>query len=221
MSTRTIRTARAAAGVVLGTGIALAAPLAAGAHVGLTPEEAPRGASTLLTFAFTHGCEGAPTDGLRFSLPDGLSSVSPTADPNWDITIERGENGLVSTVVYTALTPIPDELRGAVSMAVRIAQDAPDALVFPVVQTCADGTAAWTEVAAEGQDPHDLASPAPVLLVAAGESGGHGADHGTAEAPKAETDAAASALPWILSGTGLAVSLAALGIALRANRSRT
>lgn len=224
MSTSSTRITRIVTGALLGTGLALAAPLAASAHIGVSPEEAPRGASSVLTFAFTHGCDHSPTTGLRFEMPEGLASVSPTADANWDIAIERRDNGLVSVVTYTAIAPIPDELRGAVSMAVRIAEDAPDTLAFPVVQTCADGTAEWTELAAEGQDPHDLDAPAPVLAVADGGSGhaahgDRGSAHGTGE-HASESDAAASVVPWILSGTALAVSLAALGTALRARRSR-
>ncbi|GAB5377655.1 MAG: hypothetical protein AcusKO_41170 [Acuticoccus sp.] len=56
-----------------------------------------------------------------------------------------------------------------------------------MVQTCADGAVAWDEIAAEGQDPHDLAHPAPVLTIAQAEGHGHGghAGHGAADAAAA------------------------------------
>ena len=40
-------------------------------------------------------------------------------------------------------------------------------LAFPVVQTCATGTEAWTEIAAPGQDAHALKKPAPTVKIVA------------------------------------------------------
>ncbi len=215
--------ARALTGCALGTALLLAAPLAASAHVGISPEEVPRGGSAVVTFSFTHGCEHSPTTSLRIEVPNGLDSVSPTADANWLIAVEHRANGLVSAVTYTAVQPVASELRGAVSMAVRISRDAPDSLVFPVVQTCQAGVHRWTDIAAEGQDPHELDSPAPVLRIVDAPTTDHHVGHGEGSGSTAsEGPDAASVLTWGLIAANLAISLAALTVALRtARRSRT
>ena len=59
-------------------------------------------------------------------------------------------------------------------------------LAFPVVQTCANGSESWTEIAAPGQDAHALKKPAPTIRVAAAEA-----------APKAYTVGAITVeQPW-------------------------
>lgn len=108
----------------LAAGIVLAAPAAAQAHVGVTPDAVEPGGSTVLTFSFTHGCEESPTTALRITMPEGLASVSPTVDSNWTIAVERADNGLVSAVTYTAIAPIPSGSQGTASMAVQLAEDA-------------------------------------------------------------------------------------------------
>jgi copper(I)-binding protein len=50
-----------------------------------------------------------------------------------------------------------------------------DTLPFKTVQSCGSGKIGWVELAAEGQDPHSLDAPAPVLTIAEGGSQGH--DH--------------------------------------------
>lgn len=58
-----------------------------------------------------------------------------------------------------------------------------DAAFFPTVQTCEEGELAWIEVPGEGEDPQaffgEAESPAPFVLLSAGEGGhGGGADDG-------------------------------------------
>ncbi|NKF31898.1 DUF1775 domain-containing protein, partial [Pseudomonas sp. BGM005] len=124
------------------------------------------------------------------TMPEGLASVAPTMDSDWTIAVERGDDGLVSAVTYTAATPVPTDLRGAVSMAVGLDESTPESLAFPVVQTCVEGSTEWTQLAEDGQDPHDLDSPAPVVTVGAAseEYAGHGgaASDGADAAPDAE-----------------------------------
>ncbi len=42
-------------------------------------------------------------------------------------------------------------------------------LYFPVTQTCETGSVTWNEIAADGQDPHALKAPAPLLRLAASD----------------------------------------------------
>ncbi|MGO1798654.1 MAG: YcnI family protein [Microbacterium gubbeenense] len=222
---RTRFTRRGAVVAALAAGLVLAAPAAAQAHVGVSPDSVTPEGSAVLTFSFTHGCEDSPTTALRVTMPEGLTSVSPTIDATWDVAVERADNGLVSAVTYTASEPIPHDLRGEVTMAVSLGEDAPESLAFPVEQQCETGVNEWVEIAEEGQDPHDLDSPAPVVTVAdaadAGTDAGHG-DHDAAEsvAPSAE-EAASDPAPVIgiaLGSAGLLAGIVALVIAIRASR---
>ncbi|KDA04838.1 hypothetical protein DC31_04805 [Microbacterium sp. CH12i] len=211
---------RGVAAAVLAAGFVLAAPLAASAHVGVSPDAIEPGGSAVLTFSFSHGCEESPTTALRITMPDGLASVSPTVDSLWDIAVERADNGLVSAVTYTATSPIPGGLRGAASMAVTLGEDAPDALAFPVEQQCETGMNEWVEIAEDGADPHDLDSPAPVVTVAAAGSDTADAGHGEHSDMPQSTPAEESASPvgTILGGAGLVAGLAGLVVAVLAYR---
>ncbi|MGP6171385.1 YcnI family protein [Microbacterium sp. A204] len=221
-----LKTHRGALIAALAAGLVLAAPAAAQAHVGVSPDSIASEGSAVLTFSFTHGCENSPTTALRITMPDGLTSVSPTADSLWDIAIERADNGLVSAVTYTAATPVAHDLRGAVTMAVGLGEDAPDTLVFPVEQKCETGTNEWVQIAEDGEDPHDLEAPAPVVTVGTsaieGSDAGHAdhADHGTST-EETRASGASDPLPAIgiaLGSAGLVAGIVALVIAVRTSR---
>lgn len=219
-NTRTHRAALATAGILGGAALALAIPSMAGAHVGVSPDELVAGDHGVLTFSFSHGCENSPTTALRITMPEGLASVAPTMDGDWSIQVERGDDGLVSAVTYTALTPVPTDLRGAVSMAVGLDESTPESLAFPVVQECVEGKTEWTELAEKGEDPHSLDAPAPVVSVTAATAGHgeHEAAAGTDEQAPASTgnDAAGIAL----GAGGLVAGVAALIVAVLAYRRR-
>ncbi len=226
MSSRTPATRFARRGIVataIAAGLVLAAPAAASAHVGVSPDSVEPEGSAVLTFSFTHGCEQSPTTALRITMPDGLTSVSPTADNAWDIALEHADNGLVSAVTYTATTPIPSDLRGAASMAVRLGEDAPASLAFPVEQQCESGVNEWVEIAEDGTDPHELDAPAPVVAVtdemARATDVGHGEHPAQQEQEKvAEVVASDGPLGTILGGAGLLAGLVALVVAVLAYR---
>lgn len=217
------------AGIIGGAVLALAIPAMASAHVSVSPDALVAGDHGVLTFSFAHGCETSPTTALTITMPEGLASVAPTMDSDWTIDIERGEDGLVSAVTYTAVTPVPNELRGAVSMSVGLDEDTPDTLAFPVVQTCVDGSTEWTEIAEEGEDPHSLDAPAPVVEVAAAAAGhgehadasedAHSEDDGSGAAD-ASADAASDPLAVALGAGGLIAGVAALVVAILAYRRK-
>ena len=66
-----------------GVALALAAPLAASAHVSVTPSDTAAGSYTVLSFAVGHGCDGSPTTKLSFDIPEEIVAVTPTVSPNW------------------------------------------------------------------------------------------------------------------------------------------
>lgn len=220
---------RTAIAVVLGAGLAIAAPAVASAHVGVTPDTLTADEATVLTFSFTHGCEHSPTTALRITMPEGLASVSPTVEAGWDIAVERGDDGLVDVVTYTAAAPVPTDLRGAVSMQVRPTEDAAESLAFPVEQLCESGANEWTEIAEEGQNPHDLEAPAPVVSLVAAADGSdaghdeHAASGDTASASSQASEAADASDPLAiaLGAGGLVAGLAALIVAVLAYRRRS
>ena len=219
-STNTMRstTKKITIGLIAGASLAVAAPLAASAHVTVTPDELVAGDHGVLTFAFTHGCETSPTTSLKITMPQGLASVAPTWDSDWNVEVERGGDGLISAVTYTAVTPVPIDQRGAVSMSVGLDEKSPSTLVFPVVQTCVEGSTDWSQLAEKGEDPHSLEAPAPVVTVApAAEDGHHGT---TTDAADGDPAPASDPTGAILGAGGLVAGIAALVVAVLAYRRR-
>lgn len=211
------------AGLVGGAILALAIPAMASAHVGVSPDELTAGDHGVLTFSFAHGCDNSPTTSLKITMPEGLASVAPTMDSDWTIDIDRGDDGLVSAVTYTAVTPVPNELRGAVSMSVGLDDSTPDSLAFPVVQTCVEGSTEWTQLAEDGEDPHSLDAPAPVVAVVAAAGEAHGEHSEAAEtggSDAANDGGTPDALGTALGAGGLIAGLAALVVSVLAFRRK-
>jgi periplasmic copper chaperone A len=233
-----MRTARlATAGLAGGILLALAAaPLAASAHVTVTPSGTAAGSSTVLTFAFSHGCEGSPTTALTFDMPESIESVSPTLHPNY--TIEKVADGdRTAQVVYTAITPVEDGYRDTIELSVRLPEDAAgETLAFPVLQTCAAGETNWNEIAEEGEAEPESPAPTIVVTESTGDAHGHGAASDNAPADDddaahsdhdeaATTDAAAASssgdvIARVLGIGGLVVGVVGIVLALNARRSR-
>ena len=168
--------------------IVLASAGVASAHVGILEDEVEAGTTALITFQFSHGCEGSPTTSIRIQMPENIPTVAPTINANWDVskTMEaldppiEGSHGeqlteRVAEVVYTAKTPVADGYRDVFVLSVAIPEDAAGTtLFFPTIQTCETGETAWIEIPAEGQDHDDLESPAPgVAVVEGGDDDGH------------------------------------------------
>jgi uncharacterized protein YcnI len=216
----------AAAGVALAVGV----PLAASAHVHVDPGTASAGSTETLTFASSHGCDGSPTTAFVIDIPDGVGNATPIAQGGWTISRELGADGVPTQITFTSDVPVEDGIKTTVALDALFDESAADtSIAFPVTQLCVEGENAWTEVAEEGQDPHDLESPAPVVEVGpvAAEGDGHGDtaegdDHGDASAEDADAAAAESGDPvarWLAAG-GLVAGIAALVIVLVRGRSR-
>lgn len=163
------------------------AAASARAHVTLEAPEAKVGASLKAVFKVPHGCDGAPTTGIRIDIPEGVIAVKPMPKPGWTLAIEKGKyakayafiHGMtmsegVKSVAWTGGS-LPDEFYDEFVMSVFVAAElAPDTTIyFPVTQTCEKGEVKWSETPAAGQSPHDLKSPAPPLLLKAAEPEAH------------------------------------------------
>lgn len=230
---RTARTALVSA-AALGGGLllALGAPLAASAHVGVEASSTAAGSYTVLSFSTPHGCGESPTTKLTFTIPEGISSVTPTRNANYTIdkVVEElpepvqdshGANIVErdAQVVYTAITPLPTDQRDVVELSLQLPADAAgETLAFPVLQECTDGSTDWSAVVEEGEAEPEHPAPTIVVTEAAGDAHGHGAEEETADTASADesVDAAPASSEdvvarWLAAG-GLAIG--AIGIVL-------
>lgn len=176
---RTLPGRRRAAAVTTGglaAALVLASPVAASAHVHVTPSSTQAGATSMLEFSFSHGCDGSPTTAVEVTVPDEIASVALIANPGWDVASELVDG--VRTVVFTADEPMPDGVRETLEVEVTLPEDAADGtvLAFPALQVCETGETLWGELEADSE------TPAPTLTIGeAADAHGHGGDagHGT------------------------------------------
>jgi uncharacterized protein YcnI len=160
---------RSACGVLAGALVLLgAAP--ASAHVTLTASTTVAGATAAVRMLVPHGCEGSATTEVAVRLPAAVSEVSAASSGRWSAEQVGG------ALTFRADAPLPDGAEDAVEFSVRLPDDPGVTLVFPVVQRCEEGEAAWTEVAADEASREALEMPAPVIVVTAAA----GAEHATA-----------------------------------------
>lgn len=214
-------------------GLMTAGLASASAHVTVEPTTTDAGAFSVLTIASAHGCDGSPTTGFTINIPDTITDAKPTVYPGWDVKkVEEKLAEPVTTadgttitkhigqIVYTAKTPLEDGYRAAFEIQVQNPENAGETLAFPTLQTCEKGETDWAELPAEGQDPHELASPAPSYILTAASDTGHGAGHDSTSGGTASLDGTAQAAQVQGSGTagaaytGLAAGV--LGLALGA-----
>jgi uncharacterized protein YcnI len=155
----------------------IAAP--AFAHATLEQGTAPAGSTYKAVLRVPHGCEGKPTNVVRVKLPRGYYAVKPMPKPGWTLEKVKGKydkpfnnHGTEMTEGVTEIVwsggNLPDDeydefiMRGSLGGDLTVGAK----LYFLVVQECPEGAAQrWIEIPAEGQDPHDLAKPAPLVTI--------------------------------------------------------
>jgi periplasmic copper chaperone A len=201
--------------VVLAVLVALAAAVAgagaASAHVPVSSADGAPGGFGKLVFRVPNESDSASTVALRISIPEeaAMASLRTQPMPGWTVTLTRADlatpldnNGqqvtsYVSVVEYRAADGggiRPGEFQEFALSGGPFPEA--DAVSFPAVQTYSDGTeAAWIEPTVDGQPEPDR--PAPVLTLAGGTSGSHGAAEpaaggDTATSSDTATDTAAS-----------------------------
>jgi uncharacterized protein YcnI len=221
------RTLTAAATAVGSAALLLTAAAGASAHVGVTPDKTTANSYALLTFGVPHGCDDSATTKVAITLPAELNDAQPTVNPNWiveKVTEQLAEpkkladgtsiTRRTSQIVYTAKTPLADDLRDALVLSLKLPDAAGTTLYFPTLQTCETGQTDWAEIAKDGQDPHSLKAPAPsITITEAASPDGHGAAtagtvaHSTGPS-SAGTDTGADARSW----AGLAAGIGGLGL---------
>ncbi|WP_342634983.1 YcnI family protein, partial [Rhodoplanes roseus] len=163
-----------------GATLSLAAAAPAAAHVTLERAEATPGAGYKAVLRVPHGCGSAATLTVRVTIPDGLIAVKPMPKPGWTLAVTQGAyakpyefmHGItfkdgVREITWTGRLEDAFYDEFVFSGFVAGTVEPGTTLVVPVVQECEQGTAAWTEVPAAGQDPHALKTPAPSIRVIA------------------------------------------------------
>ncbi len=221
---------RALVGLTAGAALAIAAPLAASAHVTVNPNTATPGSYATVNFRVPTESETASTVKVEVSLPTDtpLSSVLVEPVPGWTATVEKGALPAPVEVEGNTISDAALKIVWQADAGVGIGQDqfqifsavlgpVPDTghLVLPATQTYSDGEVVdWAatpdEVAAD-----DTLEPAPVLYINdAPPSAEHShSGHGTASAAPAMDEAAATSSAGDSSGVALGLSIAALVVA--------
>lgn len=139
------------------------------AHVTIDPSTTAAGATAVLRVEIPHGCDGSATTAVSIRMPQEVADVTASGTERW--AVDQAPDRLT----YTTDQPLPDGEHAELEFSVRLPDEAGATLVFPVVQQCEEGEAAWTEVG-EGHGEHDqnheegdeaLDRPAPVVVVTA------------------------------------------------------
>jgi uncharacterized protein YcnI len=195
-----IRFTPSVAAVGAGIVLALAAPLAASAHVSVDPAQAEVGAYTLITLRVPNESDTAGTNRVEVSLPTDtpFTSVRSVPVPGWTAEFVRetlpepvtvGESEIteaVTTVIWTA-DPGSEIGAGQLQLFPLSVGPVPDvgSLPLPTDQGYTDGTTvSWS-----GTD-ESAEHPAPVLFV-----GDAPVDHHAEESPDAADMPAVTADP--------------------------
>ncbi|WP_026930876.1 YcnI family protein [Glycomyces tenuis] len=217
------RTAAVGAAAALAA-LGLANPAAA--HVTVSAANTVAGSYTVLTVSVPHGCDGEATTAVAIQMPEPLYAVTPTVNPAWDVEKVMAElpepitdahgnevTERVSEVVYTAHTPLPDDLRDVFELSLQLPEEtAGQTLHFPVVQTCGASEHPWIEIAEEGQNPDELESPAPFIEVTAADAAAADEPQATAAADTGAAEDEDGTDPLLYA----ALALGAIGVLLGA-----
>ena len=223
-----------AAAIVLGTAAS------ASAHVEATSTSSAAGSYTTATFSVPHGCDGSPTTKLQFHVPSSVIEVTPTVNPNWDITkatepytspsasaddetaADAGER--VTSITYTAKTPLPADERDTFSLSFSLPDGKPgDVVAIPVTQTCEQGSTEWDQEQKAGEAEPEHPAPSITLTAASTGDDDHHAAAATddATATSTSTTAEPDLVGRSLGLGGLVIGAAGLVVAVAATRRRS
>jgi periplasmic copper chaperone A len=148
------------------------------AHAGISPTEAPLGQTIRVAIIIPHGCDGAATDTLSVSIPEGFVAAQPQAKAGWTIETTTGAYARTYSVHGSDVTSgtrsirwsggsLPDtQFDDFVFQGSIQGLEPGTQLAFPVTQSCGSTEILWDQLAETGQDPHSLPHPAPAITVA-------------------------------------------------------
>lgn len=212
---------KASIAIVAGALLAVAAPLAASAHVTVAPNTAAAGSYALVTFKVPNESATAVTDRLEVDIPTDtpFSSVSYVPVAGWTVDlvtetlpkpVKLGGNELkqaVTKVIWTA-QPGSEIKAGQLQLFPLSVGSVPDTgkIVFTALQGYSDGTVvSWSETSDGAQHP------APVLYVNDAPAGAHGST-GAAVSNQPSVSASETPAPANASASSTDVVARGLGI---------
>jgi uncharacterized protein YcnI/copper(I)-binding protein len=204
MTTHQAGCARSLSALAIGALLSSAAISSAQAHVSLATREAAPNSTYKAVLQVPHGCDGEATTAIRVQIPEGVIAVKPMPKAGWTLTTTRGAYAKayenhgrtlsegVKEIVWSGGNLADDHFDEFIfSATIATDGDAAKAVYFPVVQQCAKGEAAWTEIPAAGQSTRELKKPAPALRIAANtklaQAGGHDHQHGASTAAASDS----------------------------------
>lgn len=180
-----------------------------------------------------------PTTKIEFQVPESVIEVTPTVNPNW--TIRKATEPYtapsaagddeheaaaerVTSVTYTAKTPLPADERDTFALSFALPDGEPGDLVeFPALQTCEQGSVEWNQEQQPGEAEPE--HPAPSITLTAAEATD---DDGDAAAATPAAEAAGTSAPAdpdlvgrFLGLGGLVLGAVALVVAVAGTRRRS
>lgn len=215
---------RTLTGAAVGLALAVAAPLAASAHVSIDPNQADAGGWAYVTFRAPNESPTASTTKLVVHLPQEtpFTSVGYRPTPGWTAVVDTEDLPTPVTVSGNTITKAPRTITFTAGDGAAIAPGqfqtftvslgpVPETghIVLPVSQTYSDGTVVEWAATPEAVAKDDTLEPAPVLYVTdtPPTHAGHGAAATPApQAASADGDSQTSAIALGLSITALVLA---------------
>lgn len=130
-------------------GFAALAALAAPAHVEPQVSEAPAASRFTFSFRVEHGCGASPTTALEIQTPRGSFDVKAVAKEGWNATVQPSD----PPVVVFQGGPLAADTADSFALELVTPNEPGTEVVFPTVQTCAEGELAWIEREEGGDHP--------------------------------------------------------------------
>lgn len=130
----------------------------ASAHIDPDPIAMQAGTSATVAFRVEHGCDGSPTNDMKFQIPAGVTDAVGVAKDGWT-------SALTGDTLEFKGGPLAADQKDHFDITFT-APAQPGDIRFPVIQTCEHGELAWIEIAAEGAAEPE--HPAPTIKVTVG-----------------------------------------------------
>ncbi len=151
--------------------------LPAQAHVTANPDKGSAGQYFETAFRVSHGCEGSDTVAVSIRLPAGMITAKPQAKPGWTVEVKKSKlpapvpaghgkmaDEQIDEIIWRG-GKLPNDQYDTFGILMKLPEGAGQKLWFPVTQTCVEGSHTWSEIPADGQQWHDLKSPAPFVTL--------------------------------------------------------
>ena len=130
---------------------------AASAHTTARADAGPAG-STVITWSFSHGCEGRPTVALRVQVPSGAGNVTAADPPGWTSTVSPSE-------IHWTGGSIPDGTAARFTASMVLREPPGSTVVMPAVQECTGGAELAWIASPTVDDGTESSRPAPTIVV--------------------------------------------------------